>query len=390
MRGFKLYLLAGALLLILYVVAEYNRPVPTNWGISYKRSSKIPFGTYLLFQRLGDIFPEGVKTSRQSTYLTLKQAQLDKPLSYLVIAPDYNPDKTDIKALLRFTSAGNAVFLAVDDFGYALLDTLKIKQTSAQPSLKSNRSMHFTGQNRQLNFRFQKGQLDGCFYQIKNKAAQVLGRNNLDSVNFIAIRFGKGTLYLHSNPSVFANYNLMQPATQLYASTALSYLPKNYALIWDDYTLLGAEGVRSPMRFVLNNDNLRWAWYIATATLLLFVLAEMKRRQRIIPIIPKPENRSLEFVNVVGQVYYEERNHTDLARKMVTYFSDDVRIRFDLNLQENDPEFAGKLARKSGAALDDINILMGEISHVQNAMKFDEKNLIALNLTLENFYKETR
>jgi hypothetical protein len=51
----------------------------------------------------------------------------------------------------------------------------------------------------------------------------------------------------------------------------------------------------SPMRFILNNPPLRYAWYLLLLGLLIFVLFNAKRKQRIVPVIEPLKNTSLDL-----------------------------------------------------------------------------------------------
>ncbi|MEJ7677787.1 MAG: hypothetical protein WKG06_07955 [Segetibacter sp.] len=64
------------------------------------------------------------------------------------------------------------------------------------------------------------------------------------------------------------------------------------------------------------------------AGLLLYVLFEMKRRQRIIPVITPLKNSTLDFVKTVASVYYNEKDNNGIADKKVNYFLEFVRSRF--------------------------------------------------------------
>ncbi|HVV56366.1 MAG TPA: hypothetical protein VHC47_13620, partial [Mucilaginibacter sp.] len=57
MRSFKIYFSIATFLLILYVVAEYNKPSPLNWSPTLSSTDKIPFGTYILYHEIDQIFP---------------------------------------------------------------------------------------------------------------------------------------------------------------------------------------------------------------------------------------------------------------------------------------------------------------------------------------------
>jgi len=56
MKDFKIYISIASALLLIYLIAEYNKPVPINWNPTFYYNDKIPFGTYIvyiLFQQLG-------------------------------------------------------------------------------------------------------------------------------------------------------------------------------------------------------------------------------------------------------------------------------------------------------------------------------------------------
>ena len=151
---------------------------------------------------------------------------------------------------------------------------------------------------------------------------------------------------------MFSNYSLLQPQGVRYAETALSFVKENNNLIWDAYYSYGPEGEDNEMRVFLKYPELRWALYISLCSLLAFVLYQMKRRQRIIPVIEPLSNTSVEFANVVGQVYYEQRNNSNIAQKKIAYFLEYIRTRFYLKTNVLDDNFLNALAQKSGVQRD--------------------------------------
>ncbi len=52
MKDFKLYLSVAIVLLIVYLVAQYNKPAPINWQPTLYYKDKIPFGSYILYKEL--------------------------------------------------------------------------------------------------------------------------------------------------------------------------------------------------------------------------------------------------------------------------------------------------------------------------------------------------
>src|SRR5215217_2325475 len=124
MKDFKIYLGIATALLIAYVVIQYNKPKPVNWDPTLVSTDKIPFGTYILRQRLVDIFPgANVINANQSAY-SFFEAQ-KQPGNYIIIAKSINITKPDFEQMTRFIKAGNDVFISGFDWTGAIVDTLK-------------------------------------------------------------------------------------------------------------------------------------------------------------------------------------------------------------------------------------------------------------------------
>jgi hypothetical protein len=174
-----------------------------------------------------------------------------------------------------------------------------------------------------------------------------------------------------------------------YASIALSYLKNQKSIIWDQYYTQDRAGSESPMRVFLNNIQLRWAFYIAFFTMVIFVLYEMKRRQRIIPVIEPLANTTVEFANVVGQVYYEQRNNSNIAQKKVAYFLEHIRATYNLHTNVFDEEFVTTLSQKSGVDAVLVKKLIQEVVYVRVPSPISDSELISLNQNIEQFYTQS-
>ena len=72
------------------------------------------------------------------------------------------------------------------------------------------------------------------------------------------------------------------------------------------YTPQAEINEETPLRFWLQNEPLRWAAYLTIAGLLLFCVFYARRRQRVIPVVEEPKNRSLEFVKLIGTLLLSE------------------------------------------------------------------------------------
>ena len=85
------------------------------------------------------------------------------------------------------------------------------------------------------------------------------------------------------------------------------------------------EAEQSPLRELLKRPPLRWAVYLMMLGVVLFMIFTARRHQRVIPIVEKPKNRSLEFIQLIGTLYYQRHDHADLVRKKFRFFAEEVR-----------------------------------------------------------------
>jgi len=394
MKDLKIYLIIGFSLLIVYCVVQYNRPKPVDWNPTYLNTDKIPYGTYILYHQLNDIFPGAtIHSSRQAVYNTLAENKY-VPGSYILVAYRVNIDQDDYDELINYIKKGNAVFIASFYVSKFLRDTLKLKINSEQTlSLTKKTKVSFTNPalNPAQTYTFDRQTGGQYFSKFDTSRAVVLGKNQYNHSNFIRYQFGKGYLYLMPSPDYFINYNLLKPEESNYAAKALSYLPAKGEIIWDEYASAGAEDAEgSPMRVFLSHPELRWAYFIALFSLLFFVLYEMKRRQRIIPVADPLQNTTVDFVKVVGQLYYQQRNNLNIASKKVTFFLEHIRSRYQLKTNVLDQGLIQDLINKSGTDADLINRIFKYIGFVQTGKKITDQELIQLNYLTEQFYKQSR
>ena len=395
MKGLTRYLIFGGLLLVLYLVAQYTKPQPVNWNTTYLPEDKIPFGTYILRNHAKDIFgnvPQHIST--KDVYNTAKDTATGK--QYILIASRISLNKLDFIALRKFIAAGNHVFIAASQFGGFISDTLKLKLGSDFDfQNKTKYPINFTSPyvKRDMDYYFEKGIGAQYFREIDTAKAVVLGRKYEQHPNLVQYRFGKGTLMLCPNPGLFTNYNMLNQNGSEYVAKVFSYMPKAKAVIWDEYYTRPVANSKSVLRVLFSYDELRWAYYLALLGLVIFVLYEMKRRQRIIPVLEPLKNTSVEFAQVVGRVYYQQRNHHDIIEKKISYFLEYLRNKYRLKTTELDQEFVDTLVKITGIEADLIAQLIGYITafdKMDKRTKVDDLYLIEFNKLIERFYKLDR
>jgi hypothetical protein len=164
----------------------------------------------------------------------------------------------------------------------------------------------------------------------------------------------------------------------------MSHLPEANVK-WTEYYSVGRLESSTPLRFILTHPPLAWAYYVTVLALLLFMIFEAKRKQRIIPILPPLQNTSLEFVGTIGNLYYQRSDHKNIAEKKILFFLEMIRSRYLLSPGTNADMFVSQLARKTGKPEDAVRRLFMQIDVIRGKASITKEELIELNKAIEAF-----
>jgi hypothetical protein len=391
MKSLRVYLIALGSLMLIYLIAQYNRPKGINWDETLNINDKIPFGTYVLYDRINDIFPGSVvKTYREPLYNVINDHGI-KHGTYLIICKTINFNEYDYIKLKKFVNEGNDVFIAASYFGDEIGKDLKV-QTQVVFDHRDALGIRFSNPKMDTTqlYSAEKDMNIGYFSKIDTAKALVLGKNTKHKANFIKYTIGKGHIYLNATPLMFTNYSLLTNGGMDYAAKALSVVKNDHNLIWDQYYALGRPEDETSMRVFLRNPALRWAFYLAFFSMAFFIIYEAKRRQRIIPVVEPLKNTTVDFVTVVGQVYYEKRDNADIAHKKALYLLSYIRDTYSLRTNNLDEEFTEMLAKKSGVPISLATDLATALNFITVHEDITDRELIKLNQLIEQFYIQSR
>lgn len=391
--GKRYYILLVALAL-LFIIVNASSPKTISWNPTFKKKDKNPYGAEVTYAFLEDIFGKGnIISTNASPYDYLH----DDTAKYNVVflAGVIETSRTDMNAILDFVDQGNDVFFASQQFSGDLADSLGLWNSSMH-------NMPF-GYADSVTLSFTNESLEKKEYAFKHdhivnfilpdtahgKEFTVLSESSDYRPHYVKVNYGKGHIFYHSNPLIFTNYNMLHSSNQHpYISTCLSYLPKRKTL-WNEFYSAGSsqEGEsETELRYILKNPQLRWAWYILISFVLVFLLFQSKRRQRAIPVVTPPKNSTLEFVETTGRLYFQQRNHTNLANKKIVFFLEKVRTKYYLNTSILDENFIEGLASKSGVAQEEIRDLIRDFEKIRTSQQISEAQLLELNKKIESFY----
>ncbi|WP_250434323.1 DUF4350 domain-containing protein [Hanstruepera flava] len=391
----KIALYAIAAIIVLLMVAEVTKPKAINWRDSYSAADKIPLGCYVLFNELKNTSDFDIETSNKSIYEALKHVDSSNKKTLLLINDYISLEDEGSISLLDFVERGNTVFISTNYFYGRIADTLNLNfDQDYEGFLKSSSYSTFSNPRLKSHNTLFEDVIENYFItSIDTLHTVVLGHvlnedKTKQEINFIKVPFGDkdGAFYLHTNPFAFTNYHLLDDKEN-YAAAVLSYLPNN-PLIWDNYYKSGRKVITSPLRFILTNSALKWAFYIALLSLILFILFKGKRTQRVIPVIEPLKNTTVEFTKTVGDLYYQHGDYTNIIHKKTTYFLEHVRSSYYLDTNELSERFIEKLAIKSTNNKTDTKALIDFIAYLKSKSTHTENDLIELHKKIEEFLKK--
>lgn len=395
------YILGGFLLvaLTILVISSAGKAGKRKMDerITLRQKDKIPYGYYAMHHLLPALFPQAEMTEYSLSPDGWDDSDYDGS-GQLMILPTRNffPSSTETKEILRFMERGNHVFIITGNMGSTAEDALRIKfYPEYLQSISGNDSLVIqldTPVHQKQVFMYPGRRIASMMRLMDSSRQMVLGSYTSGGVHFIRMRSGSGSLYIHSEPLAFSNYFILHKNNIRYLEQVFSHIPANIrAIHWNEHYLDVQPKPKQPgwLRVLWRYEAFRWAFLTALGTLLLAGLLEWRRRQRFIPERPVLKNESLDFVETLGRLYYDQKDHAGLSRKMTQYFLDHVRTKYKLPTEDLGPEFVTALHHKSGYPEKDLRSLTGYASLSQDGAAITEQQLGRYYQQLESFYQNT-
>lgn len=384
------YILYLSIFVGIYLLVKLSGPKRHDWSITLAHEDKDPYGTYVLSELIND---HNKNLEVEHSYKTLYE-EIDSNATssnLLILATNFSAGSEDVDRLLDHISKGNAALISANYFTGKLADTLKLVsndflfQSAADKGINDSISLRFVNPNLDIarRFNYSQNNIHNYFEDFDSLLASVTARNEFDQPVTLHIQWGKGFLILNSTPLAFTNINVLNGANREFVSGTLSYLPPR-PILWTEHYHLGRMEPQSILRFILTTEALRWAYYVSVLTLLLFIIFEAKRKQRIIPVIKPLANTSLEFVATIGNLYFHRGDHKNLAEKIIAFFLEQLRSRYWLESAIHNHNLK-MIAQKTGNDELTTASLFGRIQNIQQRTSISSEELISLNNEIEKF-----
>lgn len=410
--------IAVLMVCMLFAFFQLNNAQNKNkyqWFEQYQPESHQPYGTKVIYQLLQKYFPE---KAFYETDLVSDTLLPSSPSTFLYIGSAFNPSYDDANRLLSWVAQGHNAFIAARDisfrlaeaFGfdscyywdkYAYMYTAKIQANFSNQSLHTEGGYSFERYYKDLAISHAWRFIDSVYQSCSPGSYFFTELGYLENIgyNYIRIPYGAGQVYLHTNPILFSNFFLVKPSGKDYIEKVLSHLSPT-DIYWctnhsTDITENMAEPetpqfTQSPLQLILSQPSLRWGWYVLLSGVVLFIIFQARRKQRIVPVIEPRMNTSLEFAGIIGRLYFQQSDHKKLADLKMKHFLAWIRNHYHLKTHQNTTRLAAAIAQKSGVSAEEVEAIFEQYKALEQEINVTPTQLSNLNRAMENFYLKAK
>ena len=401
----------AAAIILLYITGKAARKRNFDDRVTLKRQDKIPYATYVAFQQLPYQFPDArIQVTRKEPGYWDSVSVYDDRQAFICITDRFGADESVMKKLIDFARYGNDVFISARYISSKADEFLRCGSNAPEyyrqyPGDEEDGKVRLTLNtppfSDTVHYQYPGKTFSSYFTQVDERSTQVLGFDESGRPDFIRLQTGKGNFYVHLEPLAFSNYFLLHEKNIGYYEKVFSLIsPDVKSIIWDEYYLNKkmsydqSQQQKGWMTVLMNMKNaegekpFRAAFWLLILLLIVYVLMEMRRRQRYIPVVRKPRNDSLDFVKTIGRLYYDRSDHKNLCRKMSAYFLEFVRSNYKLPTGILNDDFIRLLHFKSGVEEKEIAEIVSFIRQLDEGDTIHERQLAFFHNRLESFYKK--
>ena len=310
---------------------------------------------------------------------------------YLLVAPRVITYENEAHTMRRFVENGNTLFIATNYFDPYILQEFNVNLQDNISLLSSQQGSGMRDTKKYLAdttvfepavFSFYFYPMHKFFVADSTVNFEVLGYNEFGKPDLIRIKQGQGYVILMTNVQACTNYFLLTKNNSAYALAAFSFLPVNASgIYWDDFYRRHysrtPEG-KSTFSALFSIPAFRIAFYILLLIAVLWIITNLPRRQRVIPILKPNVNSSIEFTQTIARLYFNKKDNRNIALKMIHYLQEFIKNKYYINYAANE-EFSAVLAAKTGLPPGKIASLSDTIYTVQHNASIDDATLLQLN-----------
>ncbi len=362
----------------------------------YSAVNKKPFGAFAAHHLVVNFFDNKFIQKKNQSFTQTYNELSDTSSLYISISNKLYLTQEEANAFMQFVYAGNTVFISASYIDTLLLSStgteqynkdIFIKPGYAQTGIKLVKELTSISDS----FGYYYIPFSNYFTSMNGDYNRVIGYNQNDQPNCIVFFWGKGRIYLHCDPRAFSNYFLLTKNNYAYMHQLMQMMPGDPEHVyWDDYYHRFNYRKRkssSALSAILKYPALANAFWISLGLLLIYILLNGKRRQRIVPVQKPVENTSVAFAEAIASLYLNEKNNKTIADKMMAHFNEYIRSRYFLSTHTINNEFLLALSKKSGVSLEHTESLYRAMQQTTGSEHVEDYELVSLRHQIEQFHK---
>lgn len=376
--------------------------------ISYKTSTFKPYDIKYFYETLSKYSKEGFEINDiKPDYINKKFEQKNQ---FLVIAsPHFLPTQEETNKLLEFVAIGNNLYLSAFSIEPAFLDTLLNLEESAvfynqwPPIIDEKDSISIVWKGADsLNKTFSYPGHAVSFYNegyiSKADTINILSNDKSGGMGLVDLPLGDGHFFIQMRPMTMTNYFLLHKNNFEYLNLILEHTgAKNKNIIWDNFyrnhpTQRPESDPSTPREsffwdLIMRNPPLAWAVFTFILGIGLFILVNMRRVQKPIPVLPEIKNTSYEFTKALAGLYWLKKDHNKIAEKLVLQLHDFLHSKYRIFPKDFTEDNIEKIAQKTNKKPEDVLELVQQCNLINSEEIFSKKDLIKFYRDVYKFTK---
>lgn len=427
MNKFAPLLIGGVVLIGLIAYFASNQPGYYRWDHNYEVESENPYDMKVLYSLLENQFELEEFDERVETELS-RDPEGAKGTSYIYIGKQARYTEDEAWHLREYVRAGGEAFIITENINDSLAEILLYTEDCGGMANWNGRNP--AAYEEKVYSSFKHPSINDHYYEFEylyeNYAkahywhfipsgafcdsdeaesryrtyplaslGTFVDKEGKEYTNFARLKVGDGYFYIHTNPIMFSNLFLVDTAGLEYANYVFAHVNTNQ-LYWDresasrppkkgekreDKPQIAA---KSPLEYIFSQPALRWSWYLFISLGIIYVVFGAKRRQRKIPILETNRNTSLEFVETIGRLYFQQQDHKGIIKKQMHLFLAHLRQRYNLVTRDLDDKLIHRISVRSKVDKEIIKDIFTEYFRLRKVL---DQPYAKVNVdTLNNFY----
>jgi hypothetical protein len=341
--------------------------VSSNWSKKFQLADKEPLGLYL-FNELAKAHiskQNKVKAIDAWSDLDTSQAFIMEPKTFMFVGNIFAIFDNEIDSLMDHIEKGSTLFLSFNDLQEELYDSL-FEYLEFEYDYTDAVKVFANGDQYEMLNIYQNDTIADRWYAFgytETRNDYNVLSSFMEMENFIEYPYGDGRVLVHSNPTMFYNYQVKRQDGFKYTEFVLNQIDPNQDILHmefgrvsdniGDFDIDEAEGSAgkredSYLRLLFENETLLIAWLLVILAIFLFVIFRTKRTRPEVPYLEPNKDMTLAFAETITSIYFAKRNPYGILQVLRKNFYNAIQRHFfiDLSRREGNKEIES-LSEKS-------------------------------------------